>query len=68
MGKPEVRLCELLCDVRTLSDRITTLKLEIEGVMLNAVSVRARNLAYQRKRNSFQWKVDRVVESVATGE
>ncbi|MCJ8747404.1 hypothetical protein PDJAM_G00153150 [Pangasius djambal] len=56
-------------EVKRVSDRVMSLKLEIEGVMLNAVSGYAPQVGCELEEKERFWtELDEVVESIPTGE
>ncbi|KAK3573842.1 hypothetical protein QTP86_032881 [Hemibagrus guttatus] len=57
------------CEVKRVSDRAMSLKLEIEGVMLNVVSGYAQQVGCElEKKERFWSKLDEVMESIPMGE
>ncbi|KAK3511567.1 hypothetical protein QTP70_010707 [Hemibagrus guttatus] len=54
-------------EVKRVSDRVMSLKLEIEGVMLNVVSGYAPQVGCEEKER-FWSELDEVMESIPTGE
>ncbi|KAK3549360.1 hypothetical protein QTP70_034599, partial [Hemibagrus guttatus] len=56
-------------EVKTVSDRVMSLKLEIEGVMLNVVSGYAPQVGCELEEKERFWsELDEVMESIPTGE
>ncbi|KAK3543875.1 hypothetical protein QTP70_030042, partial [Hemibagrus guttatus] len=56
-------------EVKRVSDRVMSLKLEIEGVMLNVVSGYAPQVGCElEKKERFWSELDEVMESIPTGE
>ncbi|KAK3534387.1 hypothetical protein QTP86_014424, partial [Hemibagrus guttatus] len=56
-------------EVKRVSDRVMSLKLEIEGVMLNVVSGYAPQVGCELKEKERSWsELDEVMESIPTGE
>ncbi|KAK3529832.1 hypothetical protein QTP86_006912 [Hemibagrus guttatus] len=56
-------------EVKRVSDRVMTLKLEIEGVMLNVVSGYAPQVGCELEEKEKFWsELDEVMESIPTGE
>ncbi|KAK3517657.1 hypothetical protein QTP70_014902, partial [Hemibagrus guttatus] len=56
-------------EVKRVSDRVMSLKLEIEGVMLNVVSGYAPQVGCElEEKESFWSELDEVMESIPTGE
>ncbi|KAK3548972.1 hypothetical protein QTP70_022655 [Hemibagrus guttatus] len=56
-------------EVKRLSDRVMSLKLEIEGVMLNVVSGYAPQIGCELEEKERFWsELDEVIESIPTGE
>ncbi|KAK3569040.1 hypothetical protein QTP86_021557 [Hemibagrus guttatus] len=56
-------------EVKRVSDRVMSLKLEIEGVMLNVVSGYAPQVGCELEEKEGFWSVlDEVMESIPTGE
>ncbi|KAK3550697.1 hypothetical protein QTP70_002387 [Hemibagrus guttatus] len=56
-------------EVKRVSDRVMSLKLEIEGVMLNVVSGYAPQVGYELEEKERFWsELDEVMESIPTGE
>ncbi|KAK3531696.1 hypothetical protein QTP70_025924 [Hemibagrus guttatus] len=56
-------------EVRRVSDRVMSLKLEIEGVMLNVVSGYASQVGCELEEKERFWsELDEVMESIPTGE
>ncbi|KAK3573614.1 hypothetical protein QTP86_030001, partial [Hemibagrus guttatus] len=56
-------------EVKRVSDRVMSLKLEIEGVMLNVVSGYAPQVGCELEEKERFWSVlDEVMESIPTGE
>ncbi|KAK3544059.1 hypothetical protein QTP86_000867 [Hemibagrus guttatus] len=56
-------------EVKRVSDRVMSLKLEIEGVMLNVVSGYAPQVGCELEEKERFWNVlDKVMESIPTGE
>ncbi|KAK3563366.1 hypothetical protein QTP86_021842, partial [Hemibagrus guttatus] len=56
-------------EVKRVSDRVMSLKLEIEGVMLNVVSGYAPQVGCELEEKERFWsKLDEVMESIPTGE
>ncbi|KAK3560234.1 hypothetical protein QTP86_002183 [Hemibagrus guttatus] len=56
-------------EVKRVSDRVMSLKLEIEGVMLNVVSGYAPQVGYELQEKERFWiELDEVMESIRTGE
>ncbi|KAK3546694.1 hypothetical protein QTP70_031760, partial [Hemibagrus guttatus] len=56
-------------EVKRVSDRVMSLKLEIEGVMLNAVSGYAPQVGCELEEKERFWsELDEVMESIPTGE
>ncbi|KAK3570202.1 hypothetical protein QTP86_016526 [Hemibagrus guttatus] len=56
-------------EVKRVSDRVMSLKLEIEGVMLNVVSGYAPQLGCELEEKERFWsELDEVMESIPTGE
>ncbi|KAK3523823.1 hypothetical protein QTP70_010438 [Hemibagrus guttatus] len=56
-------------EVKRVSDRVMTLQLEIEGVMLNVVSGYAPQVGCElEEKESFWSELDEVMESIPTGE
>ncbi|MDM5112197.1 hypothetical protein, partial [Aeromonas caviae] len=56
-------------EIKRVSDRIMSLKLEIEGVMLNVVSAYAPQVGCQLEEKEEFWsKLDEVVKSIPSGE
>ncbi|KAK3522398.1 hypothetical protein QTP86_009537 [Hemibagrus guttatus] len=56
-------------EVKRLSDRVMSLKLEIEGVMLNVVSGYAPQVGCELEEKERFWsELDEVMESIPTGE
>ncbi|KAK3556835.1 hypothetical protein QTP70_022272, partial [Hemibagrus guttatus] len=56
-------------EVKRVSDRVMSLKLEIEGVMLNVVSGYAPQVGCELKEKEKFWsELDEVMESIPTGE
>ncbi|MCI4379298.1 hypothetical protein PGIGA_G00226350 [Pangasianodon gigas] len=56
-------------EVKRVSDRVTSLKLEIEGVMLNVVSGYAPQVGCELEEKERFWsELDEVIESIPTGE
>ncbi|KAK3573200.1 hypothetical protein QTP86_015121, partial [Hemibagrus guttatus] len=56
-------------EVKRVSDRVMTLKLEIEGVMLNVVSGYAPQVGCELEEKERFWsELDEVMESIPTGE
>ncbi|KAK3530556.1 hypothetical protein QTP86_027923 [Hemibagrus guttatus] len=56
-------------EVKRVSDRVMSLKLVIEGVMLNAVSGYAPQVGCElEEKESFWSELDEVIESIPTGE
>ncbi|KAK3547228.1 hypothetical protein QTP86_017837 [Hemibagrus guttatus] len=56
-------------EVRRVSDRVMSLKLEIEGVMLNVVSGYAPQVGCELEEKERFWsELDEVMESIPTGE
>ncbi|KAK3524762.1 hypothetical protein QTP86_002705 [Hemibagrus guttatus] len=56
-------------EVKRVSDRVMSLKLEIEGVMLNVVSGYARQVSCELEEKERFWsELDEVMESIPTGE
>ncbi|KAK3545555.1 hypothetical protein QTP70_008158 [Hemibagrus guttatus] len=56
-------------EVKKVSDRVMSLKLEIEGVMLNVVSGYAPQVACELEEKVKFWsELDEVMESIPTGE
>ncbi|KAK3569470.1 hypothetical protein QTP86_031432 [Hemibagrus guttatus] len=56
-------------EVKRVSDRVMSLKLEIEGVMLNVVSGYAPQVGCQLEEKERFWsELDEVMESILTGE
>ncbi|KAK3528766.1 hypothetical protein QTP70_011183 [Hemibagrus guttatus] len=56
-------------EVKRVSDRVMSLKLEIEGVMLNVVSGYAPQVGCELKEKERFWsELDEVMESIPTGE
>ncbi|KAK3568551.1 hypothetical protein QTP86_008749 [Hemibagrus guttatus] len=56
-------------EVKRVSDRVMSLKLEIEGVMLNVVSGYAPQVGCElEKKEKFWSELDEVMESIPTGE
>ncbi|KAK3573586.1 hypothetical protein QTP86_028798 [Hemibagrus guttatus] len=56
-------------EVKRVSDRVMSLKLEIEGVMLNVVSGYAPQVGCELdEKESFWSELDEVIESIPTGE
>ncbi|MCJ8736423.1 hypothetical protein PDJAM_G00258010 [Pangasius djambal] len=56
-------------EVKRVSDRVMTLKLEIEGVMLNVVSGYAPQVGCELDEKERFWsELDEVIESIPTGE
>ncbi|KAK3517285.1 hypothetical protein QTP70_002580 [Hemibagrus guttatus] len=56
-------------EVKRVSDRVMSLKLEIEGVMLNVVSVYAPQVGCELEEKERFWsELDEVMESIPTGE
>ncbi|MCI4378649.1 hypothetical protein PGIGA_G00218200 [Pangasianodon gigas] len=56
-------------EVKRVSDRVMTLKLEIEGVMLNVVSGYAPQVGCELEEKERFWsELDEVIESIPTGE
>ncbi|KAK3574515.1 hypothetical protein QTP86_008562 [Hemibagrus guttatus] len=56
-------------EVKRVSDRVMSLKLEIEGVMLNVVSGYAPQVACELEEKERFWsELDEVMESIPTGE
>ncbi|KAK3548910.1 hypothetical protein QTP70_021697 [Hemibagrus guttatus] len=58
-----------LLEVKRVSDRVMSLKLEIEGVMLNVVSGYAPQVGCELEEKERFWsELDEVMESIPTGE
>ncbi|KAK3564791.1 hypothetical protein QTP86_027819, partial [Hemibagrus guttatus] len=58
-----------LLEVKRVSDRVMSLKLEIEGVMLNVVSGYAPQVGCELEEKEKFWsELDEVMESIPTGE
>ncbi|KAK3525556.1 hypothetical protein QTP86_034849 [Hemibagrus guttatus] len=56
-------------EVKRVSDRVMSLKLEIEGVMLNVVSGYAPQVGCELEEKEIFWsELDEVMESIPTGE
>ncbi|KAK3552112.1 hypothetical protein QTP86_000748 [Hemibagrus guttatus] len=56
-------------EVKRVSDRVMSLKLEIEGVMLNVVSGYAPQVGCELEEKERFWsELDEVIESIPTGE
>ncbi|KAK3518782.1 hypothetical protein QTP70_012671 [Hemibagrus guttatus] len=56
-------------EVKRVSDRVMSLKLEIEGVMLNVVSGYAPQVGCELEEKERFWsELDEVMESIPTGE
>ncbi|MCJ8736419.1 hypothetical protein PDJAM_G00257940 [Pangasius djambal] len=56
-------------EVKRVSDRVMSLKLEIEGVMLNVVSGYAPQVGCELEEKERFWsELDEVIESILTGE
>ncbi|KAK3570328.1 hypothetical protein QTP86_017162 [Hemibagrus guttatus] len=56
-------------EVKRVSDRVMSLKLEIEGVMLNVVSGYAPQVGCELEEKERSWsELDEVMESIPTGE
>ncbi|KAK3566884.1 hypothetical protein QTP86_004768 [Hemibagrus guttatus] len=56
-------------EVKSVSDRVMSLKLEIEGVMLNVVSGYAPQVGCELEEKERFWsELDEVMESIPTGE
>ncbi|KAK3549277.1 hypothetical protein QTP70_034483 [Hemibagrus guttatus] len=56
-------------EVKRVSDRVMSLKLEIEGVMLNVVSAYAPQVGCELEEKERFWsELDEVMESIPTGE
>ncbi|KAK3509608.1 hypothetical protein QTP70_006814 [Hemibagrus guttatus] len=56
-------------EVKRVSDRVMSLKLEIEGVMLNVVSGYAPQVGCELEEKERFWsELDEVMESISTGE
>ncbi|KAK3548895.1 hypothetical protein QTP70_021245, partial [Hemibagrus guttatus] len=56
-------------EVKSVSDRVMSLKLEIEGVMLNVVSGYAPQVGCELEEEERFWsELDEVMESIPTGE
>ncbi|KAK3510332.1 hypothetical protein QTP70_001369, partial [Hemibagrus guttatus] len=56
-------------EVKRVSDRVMSLKLEIEGVMLNVVSGYAPHVGCELEEKERFWsELDEVMESIPTGE
>ncbi|KAK3573336.1 hypothetical protein QTP86_022730 [Hemibagrus guttatus] len=56
-------------EVKRVSDRVMSLKLEIEGVMLNVVSGYAPQVGCELEEKERYWsELDEVMESIPTGE
>ncbi|KAK3507261.1 hypothetical protein QTP70_012974 [Hemibagrus guttatus] len=56
-------------EVKRVSDRVMSLKLEIEGVMLNVVSGYAPEVGFELEEKERFWsELDEVMESIPTGE
>ncbi|KAK3569315.1 hypothetical protein QTP86_026834 [Hemibagrus guttatus] len=56
-------------EVKRVSDRVMSLKLEIEGVMLNVVSCYAPQVGCELEEKERFWsELDEVMESIPTGE
>ncbi|KAK3570259.1 hypothetical protein QTP86_017110 [Hemibagrus guttatus] len=56
-------------EVKRVSDRVMSLKLEIEGVMLNVVSGYAPQVGCELEEKEGFWsELDEVIESIPTGE
>ncbi|KAK3541857.1 hypothetical protein QTP86_008061 [Hemibagrus guttatus] len=56
-------------EVKRVSDRVMSLKLEIEGVMLNVVSGYAPQVGCELEEKERFWReLDEVMESIPTGE
>ncbi|KAK3550569.1 hypothetical protein QTP70_000050 [Hemibagrus guttatus] len=56
-------------EVKRVSDRVMSLKLEIEGVMLNVVSGSAPQVGCELEEKERFWsELDEVIESIPTGE
>ncbi|KAK3566754.1 hypothetical protein QTP86_004437 [Hemibagrus guttatus] len=56
-------------EVKRVSDRVMSLKLEIEGVMLNVVSGYAPQVGCEKEEKERFWsELDEVMESIPTGE
>ncbi|KAK3506247.1 hypothetical protein QTP70_012801 [Hemibagrus guttatus] len=56
-------------EVKRVSDRVMSLKLEIEGVMLNVVSGYAPQVGWELEEKERFWsELDEVMESIPTGE
>ncbi|KAK3523529.1 hypothetical protein QTP70_001897 [Hemibagrus guttatus] len=56
-------------EVKRVSDRVMSLKLEIEGVMLNVVSGYAPQVGCELEEKEKSWsELDEVMESIPTGE
>ncbi|KAK3542748.1 hypothetical protein QTP70_001884, partial [Hemibagrus guttatus] len=56
-------------EVKRVSDRVMSLKLEIEGVMLNVVSAYAPQIGSELEEKKRFWsELDEVMESIPTGE
>ncbi|MCJ8736302.1 hypothetical protein PDJAM_G00258210 [Pangasius djambal] len=56
-------------EVKRVSDRVMSLKLEIEGVMLNVVSGYAPHVGCELEEKERLWsELDEVIESIPTGE
>ncbi|KAK3521020.1 hypothetical protein QTP86_018665, partial [Hemibagrus guttatus] len=56
-------------EVKRVSDRVMSLKLEIEGVMLNVVSGYAPQVGCELEEKERFWsELDKVMESIPTGE
>ncbi|KAK3509090.1 hypothetical protein QTP70_020302 [Hemibagrus guttatus] len=56
-------------EVKRVSDRVMSLKLEIEGVMLNVVSGYASQVGCElEEKERFLCQLDEVMESISTGE
>ncbi|KAK3568487.1 hypothetical protein QTP86_008540 [Hemibagrus guttatus] len=56
-------------EVKRVSDRVMSLKLEIEGVMLNVVSGYAPQVGCELEEKERFWReLDKVMESIPTGE
>ncbi|KAK3559897.1 hypothetical protein QTP86_026171 [Hemibagrus guttatus] len=64
-----VVLKEEFLEVKRVSDRLMSLKLEIEGVMLNVVSGYAPQVGCELEEKERFWsELDEVMESIPTGE
>ncbi|KAF7694969.1 hypothetical protein HF521_006692, partial [Silurus meridionalis] len=52
-------------EVKNVSDRVMTLKLEVEGVMINVISAYAPKVGYEMEEKEIFWReLDEVVEGV----